>query len=150
MHIHGLPVLNKLWQGEFLMWSLQANPSDNQQNFVVTPNTVYTVHCDHLFKQVFTNIPTSGTTIAWKCSGNVIISLKVSLSCRTVTQMYIYIYIYTCKETQRCFKPIVDIIYVTAKQKPAMFIYKLKFILLPQLIAILNNYACLLPPLSTG
>ena len=33
-----------------------------------------------------------------------------------------------------------------------MFVYKLKFILLPQLIATLNNYACLLPPLvmSTG
>ena len=29
-----------------------------------------------------------------------------------------------------------------------MFAYKLKFILLPQLIATLNNYACSLPPLA--
>ena len=28
-----------------------------------------------------------------------------------------------------------------------MFAYKLKFILLPQLVATINNYACLLPPL---
>ena len=35
-----------------------------------------------------------------------------------------------------------------SEQKPAMFAYKLKFILLPQLIATLNNYACLLPPLA--
>ena len=33
------------------------------------------------------------------------------------------------------------------EQKPDMFTYKLKFILLPQLIATLNNYACSLPPL---
>ena len=33
-------------------------------------------------------------------------------------------------------------------KKPAMFTYKLKFNLLPQLIATLNNYACLLPPLA--
>ena len=38
--------------------------------------------------------------------------------------------------------------YVTVWEKPAMFAYKLKFILLPQLIAILNNYACSLPPLT--
>ena len=30
-----------------------------------------------------------------------------------------------------------------------MFAHKLKFILLPQLIAILNNYACSLPPLAS-
>ena len=35
-----------------------------------------------------------------------------------------------------------------SEQKPAMFAYKLKFILLPQLIATLNNYACSLPPLT--
>ena len=29
-----------------------------------------------------------------------------------------------------------------------MFAHKLKFILLPQLIATLNNYACTLPPLA--
>ena len=29
-----------------------------------------------------------------------------------------------------------------------MFAHKLKFILLPQLIATLNNYACSLPPLA--
>ena len=29
-----------------------------------------------------------------------------------------------------------------SEQKPAMFAYKLKFILLPQLIATLNDYAC--------
>ena len=34
------------------------------------------------------------------------------------------------------------------EQKPTMFTYKLKFILLPQLIATLNNYACSLPPLA--
>ena len=40
-------------------------------------------------------------------------------------------------------------IYVTvSEQKPDMFALKLKFILLPQLIATLNNYACLLPPLA--
>ena len=35
-----------------------------------------------------------------------------------------------------------------SEQKPAMFALKLKFILLPQLIATLNNYACALPPLA--
>ena len=35
-----------------------------------------------------------------------------------------------------------------SEQKPAMLAYKLKFILLPQLIATLNNYACLLLPLA--
>ena len=35
-----------------------------------------------------------------------------------------------------------------SEQKPDMFILKLKFILLPQLIATLNNYACALPPLA--
>ena len=37
-----------------------------------------------------------------------------------------------------------------SEQKPAMFAYKLKLILLPQLIATLNNYnyACSLPPLA--
>ena len=35
-----------------------------------------------------------------------------------------------------------------SEQKPDMFALKLKFILLPQLIATLNNYACLLPPLA--
>ena len=34
-----------------------------------------------------------------------------------------------------------------SEQKPDMFTYKLKFILLPQLIATLNNYSCSLPPL---
>ena len=29
-----------------------------------------------------------------------------------------------------------------------MFIHELKFILLPQLIATLNNYACSMPPLA--
>ena len=38
-------------------------------------------------------------------------------------------------------------VYVS-EQKPAMFAHKLKFILLPQLIATLNNYACTLPPLA--
>ena len=33
-------------------------------------------------------------------------------------------------------------------KKPDMFAHKLKFILLPQLIATLNNYACSLPPLA--
>ena len=33
------------------------------------------------------------------------------------------------------------------EQNPAMFAYKLKFILLPQVIATLNSYACLLTPL---
>ena len=37
--------------------------------------------------------------------------------------------------------------YVT-EQKPDMFALKLKFVLLPQLIATLNNYACSLPPLA--
>ena len=41
------------------------------------------------------------------------------------------------------------VIYVTVcEQKPDMFAHKLKFILLPQLIATLNNYACSLPPLA--
>ena len=35
-----------------------------------------------------------------------------------------------------------------SEQKPDMFAHKLKFILLPQLIATLNNYACSLPPLA--
>ena len=35
-----------------------------------------------------------------------------------------------------------------SEQKPDMFILKLKFILLPQLIATLNDYACSLPPLA--
>ena len=35
-----------------------------------------------------------------------------------------------------------------SEQKPAMFAYKLKFILFPQLITKLNNYACSLPPLA--
>ena len=35
-----------------------------------------------------------------------------------------------------------------SEQKPDMFALKLKFILLPQLIATLNNYACSLPPLA--
>ena len=35
-----------------------------------------------------------------------------------------------------------------SEQKPATFVYKLKFILLFQLIATLNNYTCLLPPLA--
>ena len=35
-----------------------------------------------------------------------------------------------------------------SEQKPAMFALKLKFILLPQLIATLNNYACALPSLA--
>ena len=35
-------------------------------------------------------------------------------------------------------------------KKPDMFAHKLKFILLPQLIATLNNYACALPPLANG
>ena len=35
-----------------------------------------------------------------------------------------------------------------SEQKPAMFAYKLKFILLPQLIATLNYYACSLPLLA--
>ena len=35
-----------------------------------------------------------------------------------------------------------------SEQKPNMFAHKLKFILLPQLIATLNNYACSLPPLA--
>ena len=34
--------------------------------------------------------------------------------------------------------------------KADIFIYNLKFILLPQVIATLNNYACLLPPLANG
>ena len=39
-------------------------------------------------------------------------------------------------------------LYVLSEQKPDMFALKLKFILLPQLIATLNNYACSLPPLA--
>ena len=35
-----------------------------------------------------------------------------------------------------------------SEQKPDLFTHKLKFILLPQSIATLNNYACLLPPLA--
>ena len=35
-----------------------------------------------------------------------------------------------------------------SEQKPNMFTLKMKFILLPQLIATLNNYACALPPLA--
>ena len=35
-----------------------------------------------------------------------------------------------------------------SEEKPDMFTHKLKFILLPQLIATLNNYACLLPSLA--
>ena len=35
-----------------------------------------------------------------------------------------------------------------SEQKPDMFALKLKFILLSQLIATLNNYACSLPPLA--
>ena len=35
-----------------------------------------------------------------------------------------------------------------SEEKPAMFAFKLKFILLPQLIATLNNYACSLPLLA--
>ena len=35
-----------------------------------------------------------------------------------------------------------------SKQKADMFTHKLKFIVLPQLVAILNNYACSLPPLA--
>ena len=35
-----------------------------------------------------------------------------------------------------------------SEQKPAMFACKLKFILLPQLVATLNNYSCSLPPLA--
>ena len=35
-----------------------------------------------------------------------------------------------------------------SEQKPDMFAHKLKFILLPQLILTLNNYACLLSPLA--
>ena len=37
-----------------------------------------------------------------------------------------------------------------SEQKPAMFVYQPKFILLPQLIAIVNNYiyACSLSPLA--
>ena len=35
-----------------------------------------------------------------------------------------------------------------SEQKPDMLALKLKFILLPQLIATLNNYACSLPPLA--
>ena len=33
-------------------------------------------------------------------------------------------------------------------QKSTMFIYKLKFILLPQFMPTINNYACSLPPLA--
>ena len=39
------------------------------------------------------------------------------------------------------------LLYVT-EQKPDIFAYKLKFILLPQLIAVLNNFACSLLPLA--
>ena len=35
-----------------------------------------------------------------------------------------------------------------SEQKPDIFAHKPKFILLPQLIAKLNNYACSLPPLA--
>ena len=42
----------------------------------------------------------------------------------------------------------VCIINVTVWAKPAIFTYELKFILLPQLIATLNNYACSPPPLA--
>ena len=35
-----------------------------------------------------------------------------------------------------------------SEQKPDMFVHKLKFILLPQLVATLNSYACSLPPLA--
>ena len=35
-----------------------------------------------------------------------------------------------------------------SEQKLDMFAHKLKFILLPQLIATLNNYACSLPPMA--
>ena len=35
-----------------------------------------------------------------------------------------------------------------SEQKPDMFAHKLKFILLPQLIATLSNYACSLPLLA--
>ena len=39
--------------------------------------------------------------------------------------------------------------YVTlSEEKPNMLTYKLKFLLFPQLIATLNNYAYLLPPLA--
>ena len=38
--------------------------------------------------------------------------------------------------------------YVIVEQKPNMFTYKLKFTLLPQLIATLNNDAYSLPPLA--
>ena len=36
-----------------------------------------------------------------------------------------------------------------SEQKPDMFAHKLKFFLLPQLIATLNNYRCSLPPMAT-
>ena len=43
------------------------------------------------------------------------------------------------------FKSIRDCLH---EQKPDMFPHKPKFILLPQLIATLNSYACSLPPLA--
>ena len=46
------------------------------------------------------------------------------------------------------YQSLVSICDCQAEQKPDMFALKLKFILLPQLIATLNNYACLLPPLA--
>ena len=36
----------------------------------------------------------------------------------------------------------------SAKQNLVMFAHKLKLILLPKLIAALNNYACSMPPLA--
>ena len=41
-----------------------------------------------------------------------------------------------------------NIIFATVWAKTDMFTYKLKFILLPQCIAMLNNYASSLPPLA--
>ena len=45
-----------------------------------------------------------------------------------------------------CF--IREYLVIMIEQKPDMFAHKLKFILLPQLITTLNNYASSLPPLA--
>ena len=51
-----------------------------------------------------------------------------------------------CFSAQYWYLHLKNSMYVT-EQKPVIFTYKLKFILFPQLIATLNNYACSLPPL---
>ena len=53
-----------------------------------------------------------------------------------------------CLSFSNCMSLAIYMYSYIAEQKPDIFAHKLKFTLLPQLIATLNNYTCSLPPLG--